>query len=247
MCNSGQPLRDLTRHNETGSVSGCLAKTSPYTRKWDKGTVAVHREFRVLVATDGSAAAKAAVATAARFPWPARTRALGVTARQVPRNYRLSILLTALDRSAEVVAAGARRALSRRWPETDVTIVDTAPIAAVLNAAKRFEADAIVLGWRGHGSVRRILIGSVSRGVVRGATCAVLVVRRPQLNVHRIVIGFDGSANAAGSRLRAQAAPTSRWSSYSFHVGRSHGRAIACPGIGWSKRDGRGGGQAHQR
>ena len=158
--------------------------------------MAVHREFRVLVATDGSAAAKAAVATAARFPWPARTRALGVTARQVPREYRLSILLTALDRSAEVVAAGARRALSRRWPETDVTIVDTAPIAAVLNAAKRFEADAIVLGWRGHGSVRRILIGSVSRGVVRGATCAVLVVRRPQLDVHRIVIGFDGSANA---------------------------------------------------
>jgi len=158
--------------------------------------MAVHREFRVLVATDGSAAAKAAVATAARFPWPAGTRALAVVARQVPRSFRRSILLASLDRSADVIAAGARRGLSRRWPDTEVTIVDTAAVPAVLNEAKRFRADAIVLGWRGHGSVRRLLVGSVSRGVVRGAACAVLVVRRRQPDVRRIVIGFDGSVNA---------------------------------------------------
>ncbi len=158
--------------------------------------MSVSREFRVLVATDGSAPAKAAVATAARFPWPARTRAQGVTSRQVPAEYRRSILLAALDRSANVVAAGARRVLSRRWPAAAVTIVNTAPVAAVLHEAKRFEADVIVLGWRGHGAVRRFLMGSVSRGVVRGATCAVLVVRRAPRDVRRIVIGLDGSANA---------------------------------------------------
>ena len=54
----------------------------------------------------------------------------------------------------------------------------------------------IVLGWRGHGAVRRFLMGSVSRGVVRGAKCAVLMVRRGQRDVRRIVIGFDGSVNA---------------------------------------------------
>ena len=154
------------------------------------------RDFRVLVATDGSAPAKTAVATAVRFPWPARTRAQGITARQVPADYRRSILLAALDRSAVVIAAGARRALARRWPEADVTIVDTAPVTGVLHEAKRFDADVIVLGWRGHGAVRRFLMGSVSRGVVRGATCAVLVVRRGQRDVRRIVIGFDGSVNA---------------------------------------------------
>jgi nucleotide-binding universal stress UspA family protein len=154
------------------------------------------RDFRVLVATDGSAPAKTAVATAVRFPWPARTLAQGITARQVPADYRRSILLAALDRSAEVIATGARRALSRRWPGTDVTIVDTAPVAGVLHEAKRFDADVIVLGWRGHGAVRRFLMGSVSRGVVRGAQCAVLVVRRGQRDLRRIVIGFDGSVNA---------------------------------------------------
>ena len=158
--------------------------------------MAADSEFRVLVASDGSASAKAAVATAVRFPWPARTRAQGVTARHVPADYRRSILLEALGRSANLIAAGARRILSRRWPGAEVTIVDTTPVAGVLHEAKRFDADVIVLGWRGHGAVRRLLMGSVSRGVVRGATCAVLVVRRGRREVLRIVIGFDGSANA---------------------------------------------------
>ena len=161
-----------------------------------RGSMGTDKDFRVLVATDGSAPAKRAVATAVRFPWPARTRAYGVTARQVPADYRTSILLAALDRSAEVIATGTRRALSRRWPGADVTIVDTAPVAGVLNEAKRIAADVIVLGWLGHGAVRRFLMGSISRGVVRGAKCAVLVVRGGQRDVRRIVIGFDGSANA---------------------------------------------------
>ncbi len=91
-----------------------------------RGTVAADREFRVLVASDGSASAKAAVATAVRFPWPARTRAQGVTARHVPADYRRSILLEALGRSANLIAAGARRILSRRWPGAEVTTVDWA-------------------------------------------------------------------------------------------------------------------------
>jgi len=154
------------------------------------------RDFRVLVAADGSAAAKKAVATAVGFPWPARTRVHGVTVRQVPADFRKSILLAALDRSSEVIATGARQALSRRWPGADVVIVDTAPVAGILREAKRLDAHVIVLGWRGHGAVRRFLMGSVSRGVVRGAKCSVLVVRRRQRDVRRIVLGFDGSDNA---------------------------------------------------
>ena len=158
--------------------------------------MAVDRVFRVLIATDGSAPARAAVTTALGFPWPARTRVQSVTARQVPADYRLAVVLAALGRSTQGIAAGARRILSRRWSAAEVTIVNTAPVAAILREAERFDADVIVVGWRGHGAVRRLLMGSVSRGVVRGAKCAVLVVRRRQRDVRRIVIGFDGSANA---------------------------------------------------
>ena len=57
-------------------------------------------------------------------------------------------------------------------------------------------ADAIVLGWRGHGPIRRFVMGSISRGVVRGASSAVVVVRKSQ-HVRKIVVGLDGSPNAA--------------------------------------------------
>jgi nucleotide-binding universal stress UspA family protein len=154
--------------------------------------MASQRALRVLVATDGSRDAKAAIATTLHFPWAAETRVRIISARRSRAEYRRSILLSALDRGAEKATENARRTLSRRWPDVDVEIADKAPVEGILGAAKRFKADVIVVGWRGHGAVRRLLMGSVSRGVVRGSTCAVLVVRR-SLRVRTIVVGVDGS------------------------------------------------------
>lgn len=166
------------------------------------------RQFHVLIASDGSPAAKAAVATAVDFPWPDGTGASAVVAKQARGDLRLSILLAALDRTSELVAKGAARVLSRRWPDVEARIVDASPGDAIVREARRRWADVIVMGWRGHGAVRRMLIGSVSRDVVRRASCAVLVVKHPRRNVRRMVIGFDGSAQARRavaliSRLRA--------------------------------------------
>jgi nucleotide-binding universal stress UspA family protein len=157
-----------------------------------------HRELRVLVATDGSDHAQAAVATTLDFPWPAGTRVRVISARKTRAAYRRSILLTALDHGAEKAAEHARRTLSRRWPDVDIEILDQPPVEGILGEAKRFQADVIVVGWRGHGAVRRLLMGSVSRAVVRGATCAVLVVRRSQ-RVRTIVVGVDGSEAATSA------------------------------------------------
>jgi nucleotide-binding universal stress UspA family protein len=154
------------------------------------------KAFRIIVATDGSDNARAALTTARHFPWPDTTRVRVVVARRSPVEYRRSILLTALDRGAEIAAEHARRVLTRRWPDLDVVISDKEPVTAVLGEAKRFQADVIVVGWRGHGAVRRALMGSVSRGIVRGAACAVLVVRRPQ-RVRRLVVGLDQTQRAS--------------------------------------------------
>ena len=154
--------------------------------------MATQRELRVLVATDGSRDAQAAIATTMHFPWPAQTRVRVISARRTGAEYRRSILLTALDRGAEKAAESAQRALSRRWPDMEIEVVDKSPVEGILGEAERLRADVIVVGWRGHGAVRRLLMGSVSRGVVRGSKCAVLVVRRSQ-RVRRIVVGIDGS------------------------------------------------------
>ena len=154
------------------------------------------RHFNIVIATDGSPAAKAAIRTAVQFPWPDGTHAVAVVAKQVPADKRRSILLAALDRTAEFVAKGAARAVSRRWPGADVRVVDASPVDAIVGEAARHRADVIVMGWRGHGAVRRLLTGSVSRGVVRRASCAVLVVKRARRDVRRVLIGVDTSAHA---------------------------------------------------
>jgi nucleotide-binding universal stress UspA family protein len=104
--------------------------------------------------------------------------------------------VAAYDRHWARVAAGAIRSLGKRWPDAAVSIADATAADAILDEAKRRDADAIVLGWRGHGAFRRMLMGSVSRSVVRGASCPVLVTRRRLHAVRRVVVGVDGSPNA---------------------------------------------------
>ena len=155
------------------------------------------QRFRVLVATDDSPSARAAVATAAAFPWPRGAELHGVVARrsyaptETPKRAR-----PALDRGGMRIVATTRRALAQRWPEANVTIVDKRPVDGVLEEARRLAASVVVLGWRGHGALSRFLFGSVSRGVVRQATCPVLVVRRRPRDIRSFVIGLDGSSNA---------------------------------------------------
>lgn len=50
------------------------------------------------------------------------------------------------------------------------------PGRAILEACTRLSADMVVMGRSGAGRIRRALMGSVTREVLRGATCPVLVV-----------------------------------------------------------------------
>jgi nucleotide-binding universal stress UspA family protein len=59
-------------------------------------------------------------------------------------------------------------------------------------AEETVELDALVMGSRGYGGVRRALLGSVSRHVINHAACPVLVVPRgvhPDLAPGRVVVG----------------------------------------------------------
>ena len=155
------------------------------------------KEFRVLVASDGSLAATAATVTATCFPWPAGTRAFGVVSREAGGGKERTKLNEALEQSARSTADQTTKVLSGRWPDAQVRVAVGPPATEIIQAAKRARVDVIVMGWRGHGAMRRLLAGSVSRGVVRSAPCSVLVVRRAVRKIISVVIGVDGSDQSA--------------------------------------------------
>jgi nucleotide-binding universal stress UspA family protein len=71
-------------------------------------------------------------------------------------------------------------------------------IDEILDLAEEIGANLIVLGSRGHSTVERLVLGSVSEGVVHHAHCPVLVLRggKDAWPPERVVIGDDGSEAA---------------------------------------------------
>jgi nucleotide-binding universal stress UspA family protein len=63
----------------------------------------------------------------------------------------------------------------------------------------------VLIGSRGLGPVRRLVLGSVSEGVIREAACPVLVLRGAAASwpPARVVVGDDGSASAAAAAASA--------------------------------------------
>lgn len=155
------------------------------------------RTFPVLVASDGSPQARVAVETAVVFPWPPGSTGHGVVARGIPVLTDASpALWEALVEVGRAEARRVERRLRRRWPEAEVVVTDAPPVPGILARARKLRARVIVLGSRGLGAVGRLLLGSVSRAVVRRAPCTVLVVRGSARAPRRFLIGVDGSPHA---------------------------------------------------
>jgi nucleotide-binding universal stress UspA family protein len=86
----------------------------------------------------------------------------------------------AYERSLPVRFDRARKALGRERSLVFVTAAREGSAADVLlDAARDLHAELLVAGAHGHGAVERLLIGSVSTALLRGAACSVLVAPEP--------------------------------------------------------------------
>ena len=153
--------------------------------------------WAVVIATDGLPEAHAAVRAAAVFPWPAGTRLHGVVAKRTRSTMRRpGHAKAAFDRAFTRVGVRTQSILASSWPDAAVMVVDQSPVDAILAQVRRVGAHAVVLGSRGGGRATPLLLGSVSRQVVRRAPCTALVVRgRPRV-FKRLVVGVDQSAES---------------------------------------------------
>lgn len=103
-----------------------------------------------------------------------------------------------IAREPQRLLADAREKVARRAPGLEVhEVLRTADPRTVLLGLAR-EASLVVVGSRGRGPVRSLLLGSVSVAVTRHAACPVVVVRagNPGRVRHGILVGADGTARS---------------------------------------------------
>jgi nucleotide-binding universal stress UspA family protein len=127
---------------------------------------------RILVGYDGSTAGRKAFDSA-----------LGLAAKHGAELYVLSVASppgVGDDVETEAVIENSRRYHRRLLAELKTSIA-AAPVKVhyeqIIYHADRHDVDLIVVGDRGHSTLVRLLLGSVSRHVVEGAGRPVMVVR----------------------------------------------------------------------
>ena len=142
----------------------------------------------VMVATDFSPHGRAVLRAAGRFCRALDAKVWVVHALTPPGGLRAygsgerTDRPTAADdvREEHRLVREAASALQGSGLDAVGLLVEGPPVRTLLDEAARLEVDLIVVGSHGYGAVARALLGSVSGGIVRHATCPVLVVPAPR-------------------------------------------------------------------
>lgn len=142
-------------------------------------------QFHVTIAYDGSEPSEAALEQFAQFGWGSASECHLLNILPVIRTFRQDMLPGEVAHRAERRAAAVRaneRAVERlRYaaPRAESHVMESDHIAeTIVSFAESHRADLVVVGSTGHSAIHRILLGSVSRYVLRHAAGSVWIIRR---------------------------------------------------------------------
>jgi len=182
-----------------GSVAQAVVRNSPCSveivRPNPVGATSSSQAMKILVATDGSECSVKGVYSVANRPWPpeSQVRIMSVVELFNPENrlpappffseYPTSSL-EQFWKNAHIRADEAVAEARRIFAGTNLTMCDGNatpvgdPRAIVLDEAKTWEANLVVVGSHGRQGFDRLLMGSVSEAIALHAHCSVEVIRR---------------------------------------------------------------------
>lgn len=148
--------------------------------------------MKILLAVDGSICSDAAVEEVVKRPWPPESEVKVITAVEmavVTGMEPWAISPDYFEQMEKSLREGAQDVIKRAMSKFKVIngntlkisteIIQGSPRQVIVDEAERWHADLIVMGSRGLGAWNRLLLGSVSSGVVHHAKCSVEIVRLP--------------------------------------------------------------------
>ena len=168
-------VRKDFEHWMLGSVARSVVTSAPCTVQIVRHQTKDHPHTldsarRVLFATDGSETSMAAAEALAGRPWPEGSEFRIVTVEE-PWLIRPPNTILNINSAEEVLASAGLKATT--------SVLAGNPKEVILEEAKKWNADLIVVGSHGQRGFKRLLLGSVSEVVAMNAHCSVVVVRGP--------------------------------------------------------------------
>jgi len=172
--------RDMA-HWMLGSVARAVVATAPCAVQIvrDLGgdrTSTLEIGRRVLLATDGSETSAAAARALAERPWPEGSEFKVVS---VEEPWALKSSRVKHDEQAQEAVRSVQQVLASAGLNATGAVLSGNAKEVILEEARKWEADLIVVGSHGRRGFRRLLLGSVSEAVAMSAHCSVVVVRAP--------------------------------------------------------------------
>ena len=210
----------IRSHNRTefrnwmlGSVAKSVVENTPCSVEVIRASgkdhsIAGDSPLRILLATDGSNTSIAAAEALAAENWPQNTEVKIVTVVD-PVIYSLEEIGLCRDKAtkrAHVAIGDSLRALANAALKITGEVIAGGVSRAIINRARTWRADLIVVGTRERRGLKRLLFGSVSAAVASRAHCSVRIIR-----------GHNVSNNLVGSsRITSSPPAKASWPARDF-------------------------------
>lgn len=142
--------------------------------------------MKILLATDNSECSRTAVRHVAARPWPVGTEikvisAIDTSLPAIEPWYGAQDVINRINedrvKAAEDAAAFAKSILTSASLKSDARVIEGSPKLRIVDVAKEWGADLVVVGSHGRRGIGRVLLGSVSESVALHAHCSVEVSR----------------------------------------------------------------------
>ncbi|MCP4051501.1 MAG: universal stress protein [Mesoflavibacter sp.] len=148
--------------------------------------------MKVVLAIDGSDFSKIAIKALTKMPLPNNTEICVLNVYEYPimmTSGPLTLegsignfyqeLITSAEKLGNTTVSNAAKTLKGKNNTLNITtsVISGNPKKEILEKAKTFNADLIVVGSQGQGALSRFLLGSVSQYIASHANCSVLIAR----------------------------------------------------------------------